>query len=282
MRRNPVEPDPSSRTLLGPGVTELTIENPIRPRSVPTADRRRPAAGSCTIPAVVVRRSGRVGRGSPRSRVSARPSASFATTPTRPISTMSGRSSSSTQGRSGTTSTGTSAPPSRRWSPSSRRTSSTTAARRRRRLPEAGRLPRAERLGETLTGPAVDRPMDRRRATSERGLPAPRRAGCADDALEAETRLAFVALRIQQALRRDEPPGTPEPDHATAARLRDVLDAHAFEPITLADAALAVGAGATHAAHSFVDAFGIAPHALRAGSPPRGRPRANPRRPAVS
>ena len=137
-------------------------------------------------------------------------------------------------------------------------------------------------LGETLTGPAVDRPWI---------VDAPLRSevsrlhdalGCADDALEAETRLAFVALRIQQALRRGRASGhTPaRPRHA--ARLRDVLDAHTFEPITLADAALAVGAGATHAAHSFVDAFGIAPHALCAGSPPRGRPRANPRRPALS
>jgi AraC-like DNA-binding protein len=120
-------------------------------------------------------------------------------------------------------------------------------------------------LVATLTGPAVDRPWI---------VDAPLRSevsrlhdalGCADAAPEAGTRLAFVAQRIQRALQRDEAPHAPGPDRATAARLRDYLDAHAFEPITLADAALAIGSGATNAAHSFVDAFGIAPHAYVLG-----------------
>ena len=120
-------------------------------------------------------------------------------------------------------------------------------------------------LGETLTGPAVDRPwiVDARfRSEVSRLHDA---LGCADDALEAETRLAFVAQRIQRTLQRDQPPHPLGPDRATAARLRDYLDAHAFEPFTLADAALAIGSGPTHAAHSFVDAFGIAPHAYVLG-----------------
>ena len=61
------------------------------------------------------------------------------------------------------------------------------------------------------------------------------------------------------------PTDEPAADHRVASRLRDYLDARLFEPVTLAAAAEAVGAGEAHAAHSFVDAFGIAPHAYVLG-----------------
>jgi AraC-like DNA-binding protein len=120
-------------------------------------------------------------------------------------------------------------------------------------------------LGAALTGRAVDRPwiadpLLRRDVSRLHDA-----LGCADDALEAETRLAFVARRIQRALGRGEPTDEPAADHRVASRLRDYLDARLFEPVTLAAAAEAVGAGEAHAAHSFVDAFGIAPHAYVLG-----------------
>lgn len=120
-------------------------------------------------------------------------------------------------------------------------------------------------LGEALTGPAVDQSWIADASLRREVSRLHDALGCADDVLEAETRLAFVAQRIQQALHRDEAAGAPAPDRRVAARLRDFLDAHAFEPITLAAAAVAVGAGETQAAHSFVDAFGIAPHAYVLG-----------------
>ena len=114
-------------------------------------------------------------------------------------------------------------------------------------------------LPERLIGPAVDRP--------EIPVPGLRREisrlhdrlGCHDDALEAETRLAFVAERIRAALgeavERDGLPG-----HRLAERLRADLDAHLFEPITLAEAAARCGSGTTPMARAFTDAFGIPPH----------------------
>jgi AraC-like DNA-binding protein len=120
-------------------------------------------------------------------------------------------------------------------------------------------------LGTELTGAAVDRPWIADAALRRDVSRLHDALGCADDALEAETRLAFVARRVRHALRRAEPRREPIPDRHVAARMRDYLAAHAFEPVTLAAAAAAVGAGETHAAHSFVDVFGIAPHAYVLG-----------------
>jgi AraC-like DNA-binding protein len=116
-------------------------------------------------------------------------------------------------------------------------------------------------LGDDLVGRAVDRPWIADadlRADVSRLHDA---LGCADDALEAETRLAFVARRLRSALGGAENDGADVADRRVAGRLRDYLDAHAFESVTLADAAGAIGVGATHAAHAFVEAFGITPHA---------------------
>jgi len=120
-------------------------------------------------------------------------------------------------------------------------------------------------LGKELTGRAVDRPwiadsLLRRDVSRLHDA-----LGCADDALEAETRLAFVARRVQRALGRDGLRHEPAAAHRVASQLREYLDARLFEPVTLAAAAEAIGAGEAHAARSFVDAFGIAPHAYVLG-----------------
>jgi AraC-like DNA-binding protein len=123
----------------------------------------------------------------------------------------------------------------------------------------------AEVLGEDLVGAAVDRPWlsdDSLRRHVSRLHDA---LACADDALDAETRLAFVAERIRSALGGDGDRAAVRPDLAIAGRLRDHLDAHLFEPVTLEDAAAAVGGGQAHVARSFVAAFGITPHAYVLG-----------------
>ena len=92
--------------------------------------------------------------------------------------------------------------------------------------------------------------------------------GCADDMLEAETRLAFVVERIRAAL------GAPAPDRRVgcesggrdrAEQLRAYLDAHAFEPVTLAAAAGELDASPTQLARAFAATFGIPPHAYVTG-----------------
>jgi AraC-like DNA-binding protein len=125
-------------------------------------------------------------------------------------------------------------------------------------------------LGEGLVGSAVDRP-----AVGDPGLV--RRIGALhgalrhpDDALEAETRLSFVAEGLRRALARRpaEPPevaGRAADLADLAGRLRDLLDARLFEPVTLAAAGAEIGASPTHLVRSFTRAFGVAPHAYVLG-----------------
>jgi AraC-like DNA-binding protein len=138
-------------------------------------------------------------------------------------------------------------------------------------------------LGERWIGPSVDRPAiaDARLrsaiATLHRSLEHP------EDALEAETRLAFVAERLTGWLgrggsgRRAGRPGPSDgndgndgpsasdrdpsrrPDE-DAERLRAYLDRHLFETVTMADAAAELGAPVTGLARSFAAVYAIAPH----------------------
>jgi AraC-like DNA-binding protein len=121
-------------------------------------------------------------------------------------------------------------------------------------------------IGEELIGAAVDRPAiaDRtlRRAVSKLNDT----LACVDDALEAETGLAFVAERLRTALgaapsRR----ATPERPRDRAEELRAYLDAHAFEPVTLAAAAIELDTPATQLARAFATAFRIPPHTYVTG-----------------
>jgi AraC-like DNA-binding protein len=125
-------------------------------------------------------------------------------------------------------------------------------------------------LGTRLVGPAVDRPavgdagLARRIGALHRALRHP------DDALEAETRLSFVAEGLRLALSRrpaeeqaDVPAGGDPP--GLAARLRDLLDERLFEPVTLAAAGAELGASPTHLVRCFGRAFGVAPHAYVLG-----------------
>jgi AraC-like DNA-binding protein len=120
-------------------------------------------------------------------------------------------------------------------------------------------------LGEHLIGPAVDRPVIPDR-TLRRDLSGLHDAlACVDDALEAETRLAFVAERLRSGLGDRSPEHHVVPGPALAERLRAFLDAHLFEPVTMASAATQLDAGPTQLARAFSDGFGIAPHAYVIG-----------------
>ncbi len=121
-------------------------------------------------------------------------------------------------------------------------------------------------LGEQLIGPAVDRPI-----LPDRALLGPLCAihnalTCVDHAFEAEVRLHALAPRIRAAL--GAAPAEPAPqvrDANLAEALRAFLDHHAFEPLTMADAARTLGAGPTRLAHAFTAAFAIPPHTYVTG-----------------
>ena len=120
-------------------------------------------------------------------------------------------------------------------------------------------------LGEQLVGPAVDRPV-----VPDEGLRGQVSAlhdalACADDALEAETRLAYVAERIAASLGEPRAHRSPVASGDHAEQLRAFLDAHVFEQVTIGSAAVAIGATTTQLARSFSTVFGLPPHAYVLG-----------------
>jgi AraC-like DNA-binding protein len=120
-------------------------------------------------------------------------------------------------------------------------------------------------LPEPLIGAAVDRPVvpDVRLRHDVAALHDSLR--CADDQLEAETRLALVAERIRDALGETRPEALALSGPDLAEQLRAHLDAHAFEPVTIGSAAAEIGAAPTQVARAFSSVFGIAPHAYLIG-----------------
>ncbi|MCX4763109.1 AraC family transcriptional regulator [Streptomyces sp. NBC_01275] len=115
-------------------------------------------------------------------------------------------------------------------------------------------------LPHDLIGPAVDGPDLRDpllRHRVGRLHTALTRAG---DELEAESRLTFIGERLRTHLRRTAPVPVPRPDPVLARRLRELLDAHVVEGLTLAEAATRVQAHPAHLVRAFSGAYGIAPH----------------------
>jgi AraC-like DNA-binding protein len=120
-------------------------------------------------------------------------------------------------------------------------------------------------LGEHLIGPAVDRPVIPDRSLRQDVSDLHGALACADDTFEAETRLAFVAERIREGLGERTPRTPPTRGRDRADRLRAYLDAHTFEPVSMARAATELGSGPTQLARAFSDTFGIAPHVYLVG-----------------
>jgi AraC-like DNA-binding protein len=122
-----------------------------------------------------------------------------------------------------------------------------------------------ELLGEAAVGAAVDRPA--LAVSGLRDRVTALHASLVDpmDALEAETRLAFVVERIRAALSvADGPISSPTAGDAADA-LRAWLDARLLEPVTLTAAAAALGGSPTGLARAFATRFGVPPHAYVVG-----------------
>jgi AraC-like DNA-binding protein len=117
-----------------------------------------------------------------------------------------------------------------------------------------------EVLDERLIGRVVDDP-DIEDAPLLRGLHALHRAlRDPDEALGAEEILASVTTRLLERLGDRTNDVVERPDDEVAADLRDLLDEHRFEQLTLAEAGRLLHVSPAHLVRSFTRAFGIAPH----------------------
>ena len=123
-------------------------------------------------------------------------------------------------------------------------------------------------LGEGLAGHAVDRPSVHDpvlRDRISRLHHALGRDGAPVDRLEAASRLALVAERLGAHLRARPSLAPPRRDPALALRLREHLDAHLVDGVSLQDAAERFGVSPTHLIRTFGQAFGLPPHRYLAG-----------------
>lgn len=115
-------------------------------------------------------------------------------------------------------------------------------------------------LDERLVGRAVDHPDVEDRSVV-RGFGALHRAlQHPGEVLEAETILALVGARLEEHLGAATPDPVDRADDELAADLRDLLDEHRFERVTLAEAGRILHASPAHLVRCFTRTFGIAPH----------------------
>jgi AraC-like DNA-binding protein len=122
-----------------------------------------------------------------------------------------------------------------------------------------------DRIDVTLLGQAVDRPegVDPALRAAVDGLH--RALAHPGEELEAEVRLALVTERLRRHLARREPAPTPRREPALASRLRELLDAHLVDGITLESAAATLGAAPSHLVRAFAQETGIPPHRYLTG-----------------
>ncbi|MFD7656324.1 helix-turn-helix domain-containing protein [Actinosynnema sp. NPDC059797] len=118
-------------------------------------------------------------------------------------------------------------------------------------------------LGADLVGAAVDHPAFADPALRLRvhQLHGVLNGG---DEWEAESRLALVRDRLRGHLTRREPV-RPEAEPGLARRLRELLDAHVTDGLTLADAAGRLAAGPERLVRAFSREFGLPPHRYLTG-----------------
>lgn len=128
-----------------------------------------------------------------------------------------------------------------------------------------------DRLGGTdLIGAAVDQPEYVDALLRHRIHQLHRVLSDGREDLEAQSRLTLIEERIQQHLTRQvgEPASGrvgPLRDAGVAGRLRDLLDAHVADGLTLEDAARIVHAHPAHLVRAFSRKFGMPPHRYLTG-----------------
>ncbi len=123
----------------------------------------------------------------------------------------------------------------------------------------------SEVLDERLIGRAVDDP-DIEDPALVRGLHALHCAlGRPDETLAAEAMFAVVSARILEHLDDRDGEASNRPDREIASDLRDLLDEHRFERLTLADAGRVLNVSPAHLVRCFSHTFGIAPHRYLVG-----------------
>ncbi|MFF0077028.1 AraC family transcriptional regulator [Streptomyces sp. NPDC005494] len=110
-----------------------------------------------------------------------------------------------------------------------------------------------------LVGPAVDSPVLHDPRLRQRVDQLHRSLERPGDELEAQSRLAFVSERLAHHLR-DDFAAPSVPGSRIAHRLRDLLDEHIVEGLTLREAAERLHSHHTHLVRAFSQEFGMAPH----------------------
>lgn len=115
-------------------------------------------------------------------------------------------------------------------------------------------------VDERLIGMAVDRPVLHDPALRNRIARLHTTLSTPGDELEAASRLALVAERLDRHLRDRLEPVRYVHDRRIAHRLRDLLDERFVAGITLQEAALRLHAHHTHLVRAFSREFGMAPH----------------------
>jgi AraC-like DNA-binding protein len=118
----------------------------------------------------------------------------------------------------------------------------------------------SSRLGDDLIGPAVDGPDLRDPVLRRRVGQLHTALGRPGDELEAESRLTLIGERLRTRLRPRVVVEEARRDPGLARRLRELLDEHVVQGLTLDEAARLVQAHPAHLVRAFSGAYGIAPH----------------------
>ena len=120
-------------------------------------------------------------------------------------------------------------------------------------------------LDERLVGPAVDHPSIGDPSLVRIVDRLHRRLSGRDDFLGGEAALLAVVRRLGAHLGGGSESAERAPDPRLADRLRQLLDAHLFETLTLRAAGEILGSSPGHLVRSFGVAYGISPHAYTIG-----------------